>query len=97
MGRRSKYPDEFRQAAVEMVRETGRPIAEVARELGVNDGTLGNWVAKDRRERGEQPDDQVSESERQELLRLRKENVQLRMEKEVLKKAAAFFVTESTK
>ena len=42
MGRPSKYPLEFRQAAVEMVRSTKKPIAEVARDLGVNDGTLGN-------------------------------------------------------
>lgn len=97
MGRPSKYPEEFREAAVEMVRETGKPIAHVARELGVNEGTLGNWVAKDRRIRGEQSDDKVSESERAELVRLRRENAQLRMEKEILKKAAAFFVTESMK
>jgi transposase len=51
----------------------------------------------DKRKRGEQPDDKVNESERAELLRLRRENSQLRMEKEILKKAAAFFVTESTK
>lgn len=97
MGRPAKYPEEFREAAVEMVRETGKPIAHVARELGVNEGTLGNWVAKDRRVRGEQPADEVTESERTELVRLRRENAQLRMEKEILKKAAAFFVTESTK
>lgn len=97
MARPSKYPQEFREAAVEMVRETGKPIAHVARELGMNEGTLGNWVAADRRRRGEQPDDQVSETERAELVRLRRENAQLRMEKEILKKAAAFFVTESTK
>jgi transposase len=80
-----------------MVRETGKPIAEVARDLGINEGTLGNWISKDRRVRGEQRPDQVSETERAELLRLRRENATLRMEKEILKKAAAFFVTESTK
>lgn len=47
-----------------MVRESGKPIAQVARDLGVNDGTLGNWVAADRRRRGEQPADQVNETER---------------------------------
>lgn len=97
MGRPSKYPKEFREAAVEMVRETDTTIAQAARDLGINDGTLGNWMAKDRRERGEQPDDQVSESERVELVRLRRENAKLRMEKEILKKAAAFFLTESMK
>lgn len=97
MGRPSKYPDEFKQSAVEMVRESGKPIAEVARSLGVNEGTLGNWVMADRRRRGDQPPEKVNESERAELGRLRRENAQLRMEKEILKKAAAFFVTESTK
>lgn len=97
MARPSKYPLEFQEAAVELVRSSGRPIAEVARELGMNEGTLGNWLARDRRRRGEQPDDRVSESERVELVRLRRENAQLRMEKEILKKAAAFFVTESTR
>jgi len=97
VGRPAKYPVEFRESAVAMVRETGKPIAEVARDLGINEGTLGNWISKDRRARGEQRDDQVSETERAELLRLRRENATLRMEKEILKKAAAFFVTESTK
>lgn len=97
MGRPTKYQEEFRESAVAMVRETGKPIAAVARDLGINEGTLGNWIAKDRRARGEQRADQVSESERQELVRLRRENATLRMEKEILKKAAAFFVTESTK
>jgi transposase len=97
MGRPSKYQPEFRDAAVEMVRTGNKPIAVVARDLGINEGTLGNWVAADRRVRGEQPADKLNETERQELLRLRRDNAQLRMEKEILKKAAAFFVTESMK
>jgi len=97
MGRPAKYPQAFRVSAVAMVRETGQPIAEVARGLGINEGTLGNWVAADRLARGEQRPDQVNESERAELHRLRRENAHLRMQKEILKKAAAFFVTESTK
>jgi transposase len=97
VGRPAKYPEEFRESAVAMVRETGKNIAEVARGLGINEGTLGNWVNADRRRRGEQRPDQVSESERSELVRLRRENATLRMEKEILKKAAAFFVTESTR
>lgn len=97
MGRPAKYAPEFRDAAVEMVRESGRPIAEVARELGVNEGTLGNWISRDRKARGEVREPEITESERVELARLRRENAQLRMEKEILKKAAAFFVTESTR
>lgn len=97
MGRPLKYPIEFRESAVAMVRETGKPIAEVARDLGMNEGTLGNWVSLDRKARGEIAEPVLSETERRELDRLRRENVTLRMEREILKKAAAFFVTESTK
>jgi transposase len=82
VGHPSKFPEEFRESALAMVRETGKPIAQVARDLGVSGTTLGNWVNADRRRCGEQPDDQVSETERHELVRLRRENAQLRMEKE---------------
>jgi transposase len=51
MGKYRKYDGDFRQGAVRLVFETGKPIAQVARELGVNEGTLGNWVAKQRRVR----------------------------------------------
>ena len=56
MSQRRKYDAEFRDGAVTIVRETGKPIAEVARELGVGAGTLGNWVRKDRAARGDGPD-----------------------------------------
>jgi len=67
---------------VRIVRETGRPIAQVARELGINAGTLGNWVGKDRAGRGDRP--ALSEDERAELARLRRENTELRMQRDVL-------------
>jgi transposase len=68
--KRRKFDSDFRDGAVRLVLDTGRPIAEVAREIAVRDGTLGNWVAKVRaaREPGA-----LSESERDELGRLRKE------------------------
>ena len=97
MGRPSKYPAEFRESAVAMVGDTGKPVAQVARDLGVNDTTSGMWVTADRRARGDRLPDVVSETERVELVRLRRENATLRLEREILKKAAAFFVSESTR
>ncbi|MGB8019933.1 MAG: transposase, partial [Candidatus Nanopelagicales bacterium] len=85
MGRSSKYrkfDEDFKAGAVALVLETGKPIAQVARELGVNDGTLGNWVAKARH--GRAGGAELSESERAELVRLRKENTELRMQRDVL-------------
>jgi transposase len=94
MGRYRKFDQDFRQGAVRLVFETGKPIAQVARELGVNEGTLGNWCAKARRARdgGGGP---VSEDERAELTRLRKENAELRMQRDVLKRSVALWVGEA--
>jgi transposase len=75
---RRKFDQDFREGAVRLVRETGRPIAQVARDLGVNEGTLGNWVNADRRRRGE-AGGALGEDERVELARLRRENAELAM------------------
>ena len=90
---RRRFDREFREGAVRIVRETGKPIAQVARELGLNEGTLGNWVNQDRRKR--QGDGALTESEREELARLRKENAELAMERDVLKRSAALWVKEA--
>src|SRR4029450_10216798 len=63
---RRKFDHDFREGAVRLVRETGKPIAQVARDLGINEGTLGNWVNADKRRRGE-ADGALSEDERAEL------------------------------
>ena len=93
--KRKKYDREFREGAVRIVEETGKPIAAVARDLGVHEGTLGNWVtrAREAREgRGELTRDDVEE-----LKRLRSENAELRMERDVLKRSVVLWVKEATK
>jgi len=90
MTTRRKFDEAFREGAVRIVVETGKPIAQVARELGIHDGTLGNWVAADRRRRA--GDGRLSEDERQELLRLRREVAELTMERDVLKRSVALWV-----
>jgi transposase len=89
-----KYDEDFKQGAVALVVETGKPIAQVARELGVNEGTLGNWCAKARRSAGDGTGE-LSEPERAELARLRKENTELRMQRDVLKRSVALWVDEA--
>lgn len=98
MGRPAKYPEEFRREAVQLVRSSQRPVAEVARSLGIAEGTLWNWVKVDRdiRERDAAPD-ALSESERDELKRLRKETAQLRVDNEILRKASAYFARETNR
>ena len=92
-GRPAKYPPEFQRDAVAMVLAEGRAIAEVARAIGGNDGTLGNWVAKARRERSAGVE--LNGDERSELAELRAEVTQLRMERDLLKRSMAFWVKES--
>ena len=90
---RRRFDQDFRDGAVRLVRETGKPIAQVARELGVNDGTLGNWVNQDwRRHEG---DGGLGEDERAELARLRRENAELRMRCDVLKRSLALWVQDA--
>ncbi len=90
---RRKYDAEFRDGAVTIVRETGKPIVEVARELGIGAGTLGNWVKQDRLARGE-------ESERTRVdpayvRGLEREVAELRMERDVLKRSVVLWVKEA--
>ena len=87
---RRKFSPQFKAEAVQMVFETGKPIAEVARDLGIHDGTLGNWVNAWRRAHPE-PEQQLTPVERARMSELEEENRRLRMENEFLKNAAALF------
>ena len=91
---RRKFDRDFKEGAVRLVRETGKPIAQVARELGINEGTLGNWVNEDRRRRGDGTG-VLSEDERAELARLRKENAELAMRCDVLKRSVTLWVQDA--
>src|SRR6476660_5828810 len=89
---RRKFDEDFRRGAVQLVFETGKLIAQVARDLGVNEGTLGNWCAVERRRR-EGGQSGLSEDERAELVRLRKEIAELRMQRDVLKRSVALWLS----
>jgi transposase len=98
VGKRRSYDAEFREGAVRIVLETGKPATEVARDLGVHEGTLQTWVSRARGSvaMGTGP---LEESEREELLRLRaenqrlrKDNVELGMERDVLKRCMVLWV-----
>ena len=92
-GKYRKFSPEFREEAARMVVDTSRPIADVARELGINETSLGNWVRAYREKHaGDEPALQLSERAR--LRELERRNRELEMENAFLKKAAAYFARE---
>jgi transposase len=91
---RRKFDQDFKEGAVRLVRETGRSIAQVAKDLGINAGTLANWVALDRQ--AKDGTGRLSEEEQRiELARLRRENAELAMERDVLKRSVALWVKDA--
>ena len=91
---RAPYPEEFRREAIRLAQLGDKPQRQLARDLGISDVTLRNWLKQERVERGERAGG-LSQDEREELKRLRDENAKLRMEREILSKAAVFFAKES--
>ena len=90
---RRSYDSHVKDRAVQVVRETGRSTAKVAEELGVPKATLTNWVREDRQRRGERADPATVDMER--VRQLEKENAELRMERDVLKRSVVLWVKEA--
>ncbi|MCF6206475.1 MAG: transposase [Sulfurovum sp.] len=89
-GKRNAYPEDFKRSAIELVLNDDRSISEIAKELGIYHKTLYGWVNKYKKEHGliEQKETNDLETE---IKRLRKENARLKMERDILKKATAYF------
>jgi transposase len=85
---RRKFTDEFKAGAVRLVLAEGKPIAQVARDLDLTESSLHNWVRQAKIDSGKGPAGALTTAEKEELSQLRRENRELRMEREILKKAA---------
>jgi transposase len=94
MASRRKYTREFKLAAVKMVNHDGYTVVEAAKSLGIDPQNVRNWVEELSAEVGKAPTDEPAQL-REELRRLRQENKRLLMEREILKKAAAYFARQS--
>ena len=90
-----RYPPEFKAEAVRLIQEEDMTQAQVSRDLGVSETSLSRWLARAEVDAGRGPKGALTTDERAELRNLRRENRRLRMEREILKKAAAFFAKES--
>jgi len=91
---RRAYPPEFRQQMVELY-HAGRSTTELAQDFGPDPQSIRNWVAWAKRDAGQDSGEKLTSGEREELNRLRRENRQLRLEREILSKAAAWFARET--
>jgi len=91
---RPPYPPEFRAEAVRLIRSSGKPLSQISKDLGVSEQSLRVWIKQADLDEGRR-DDGLTTNELEELRRLRRENRVLREEREILKKAAAFFARET--
>lgn len=92
---RRQYTEDFKAEAVRLVRESGQPVAQVARNLGIADHLLYRWRAEQQQAESQGHTRQSIRAEQGELARLRRENAVLKQERDFLKRAAAFFAKES--
>ena len=90
-----RYTREQKEEAIKLVKVSGEPVRQIAINLGIPQNTLNNWLRKAKIEAGEGQDGELTESERAELKRLRRETRRLKMERDFLKKATAFFAKDS--
>lgn len=88
------HPPEFRQRAIELVRLGEQPVAQIAEDLGISDSCLRNWIRRDDLDSGRRTDG-LTTGEREELVKLRRQTRTLKLENEILKRAAAYFAKEN--
>ena len=93
--KRRRFSDEYKAETVRLIRRSGQTIGKMALELGIGETALRRWMAQAEVEAGGGPEGALRRSEREELVELRRENQRLRSEREILKKATAFFAKES--
>ena len=93
---RRSFTDEFKAGAVRLVLDEGKSVPQVARDLDLTESSVRGWVERAQANRGKGRPGVLTTAEKEELAALRKENRQLRMERDILKKAAAFFAKENS-
>jgi len=93
--RRRRFSAEYKAETVRLIQRSGKSIGQMALELGIGETALRRWVEQAELEAGRGPEGALKRTEREELVELRRENRRLRLEREILKKATAFFAKES--
>lgn len=93
---RRYFTDEQKAEAVNIVKQSGKPVSQVAREMGLTESALRKWVKQSRIDSQPRLESELTSTEQQELVRLRRELKHVKMERDFLKKAAAFFARESS-